>query len=95
MRKHGAHGHLRAYLQRNISSMGKDKNGLSQELADKVRYFIQDTSPARVSLNLRAILFGYLRNAREGMPVDLDIVLDDMEALFELLDIITDEKRQV
>ena len=75
--------------------MGKDKNGLSQELADKVRYFIQDTSPARVSLNLRAILFGYLRNAREGMPVDLDIVLDDMEALFELLDIITDEKRQV
>ena len=73
--------------------MSKDKKGLSQELSDKVRYFIQDTSPARVNLNLRAVLFGYLRNAREGLPLDLDIVLDDMEALFELLDVAAEEKR--
>jgi hypothetical protein len=73
--------------------MSKDKNGLSQELADKVRYFIQDTSPARVSVNLRAVLFGYLRSAREGLPIDLDIVLDDMEALFELLDVAAGERR--
>jgi len=73
--------------------MSKDKNGLSQELADKVRYFIQDTSPARVSVNLHAVLFGYLRSAREGLPIDLDIVLDDMEALFELLDVAAGERR--
>ena len=73
--------------------MSKDKNGLSQELADKVRYFIQDTSPARVSVNLRAVLFGYLRDSREGLPIDLDMILDDMEALFELLDVAAGEKR--
>ena len=73
--------------------MSKDKNGLSQELADKVRYFIQDTSPSRVSCNLRAVLFGYLRSAREGLPVDLDVVLDDIEALFDLLDVAADEKK--
>ena len=73
--------------------MSKDKNGLSKELADKVHYFIQDTSPSRVSLNLRAILFGYLRNLREGLPVDFDIVLDDIEALFELLEVAAEEKR--
>lgn len=57
-----------------------------------MRYFIQDTSPARVCRNLRVVLFGYLRDAREGMPVYLDLVLDDMEALFELLDVAAEEK---
>lgn len=73
--------------------MGKNKNGLSKELANKVRHLIQDTSPARISRNLRAVLFGYLRSASEGLPVDLDVVLNDMEALFEFLDIIADEKK--
>jgi hypothetical protein len=73
--------------------MSKDKNGLSQELTDKIRYFIQDSTSMRVSKNLRAVLFGYLRNAREGLPVDLDMVLDDMEALFELLDVAAEEKK--
>ena len=73
--------------------MSKDKNGLSKELADKVRYFIQDTSPNRISKNLRALLFGYLRNQAEGMPVDLEEILNDMEALFDLLDVAADEKK--
>ncbi len=74
--------------------MSKDKNVLSKELTDKMRYFIQDTSPIRVSNNLRAVLFGYLRNAREGLPVNMDMVLDDMDALFELLYAIEVDKRQ-
>ena len=72
--------------------MSKDKSALSQELNDKVRCFIQDTSPMRVSINLRAVLFGYLRIAREGLPVDFDMGLDDIETLFELLDVAAEEK---
>ena len=73
--------------------MNKDKNGLSKELADKVRYFIQDTSPSRVSKNVRALLFGYLRNQAEGLPIDLEEILNDLEALFDLLDVAAEEKK--
>ncbi len=73
--------------------MSKDKKGLSKELADKVRYFIQDTSPSRVCKNLRVLLFGYLRNQAEGLPVELEEILNDMESLFELLDVAAEEKK--
>ena len=73
--------------------VSKDKNGLSKELADKVRYFVQDTSPARVSKNLRVVFFDYLRNQREGLPIEFDQVLDDMQNLFELLDVAVEEKK--
>ena len=73
--------------------MSKDKTGLSKELADKVRYFIQDTSPARVGKNLRIVFFDYLRNQREGLPIEFDQVLDDMQNLFELLDVAAEEKK--
>ena len=72
--------------------MSKDK-GLSKELADKMRYFIQDCSPARVSTNLRGVFFDYLRNQREGLPMEFDQVIDDMQNLFALLDIAADEKK--
>ena len=72
--------------------MGKDKNGLSKELTYKMRYFIQDTSLARVSQNLRTVFFDYLRNQREGLPAEFDGILNDMEALFELLDVAAEER---
>ena len=78
---------------RNNFSMSKDKSELSRELTDKIRYFIQDNSPTRISMSLRAVFFGYLRNAREGLPVNLDMVLDHMEALFELMDAAAKEEK--
>ncbi len=93
LRKHGAHGRLRAYLHRNNSSMSIDKTGLSKELADKVRYFVQDTSPGRVSKNLRVVFFDYLRNQREGLPMEFDQILDDMQNLFEFLDVAAEERK--
>jgi len=72
--------------------MSKDK-GLSKELADKMRYFIQDTSPARVSRNLRIVFFDYLRNQQEGLPMEFDQILNDMQNLFELLDVAAKEKK--
>jgi len=91
-RSHGDPLFMRAYLQRNISSMGKNKNKLSKELTYKMRYFIQDTSLARVSQNLRTVFFDYLRNQREGLPAEFDGILNDMEALFELLDVAAEER---
>ena len=76
-----------------FATMSKDKTGLSKELADKVRYFVQDTSPARVSKSVRVVFFDYLRNQREGLPIEFDQVLDDMQNIFELLDIAAEEKR--
>ena len=72
--------------------MSKNK-GLSKELADKMRYFVHNTSPNRISKNIRALLFGYLRNQAEGMPVDLEEILNDLEALFDLLEVAADEKK--
>ncbi len=73
--------------------MSIDKTGLSKELADKVRYFVQDTSPGRVSKNLRVVFFDYLRNQREGLPMEFDQILDDMQNLFEFLDVAAEERK--
>jgi len=88
---------LRAHIaipsSKYFSIMSKDKNGLSKELADKMRYFVQDTSPARVGRNLRIVFFDYLRNQREGLPMEFDQLLDDMQNLFELLDVAAEERK--
>ncbi len=67
-------------------------NKFSKEFLDGVRFFLQDHSPERIDKNLRLVFFDYLRNQREGLPTEFDEVLDDIEALFTLIEIMRNEK---
>ena len=67
-------------------------NTFSQEFLDGLRFFLQDHSPERIDKNLRLVFFDYLRNQREGLPTEFDEVLDDIEALFILIETMRNEK---
>jgi len=67
-------------------------SNFSQEFLDSLRYFLQDHSPKRIDKNLRLVFFDYLRNQREGLPTEFDEVLNDIEALFALIETMRNEK---
>lgn len=71
----------------------KGENYLSEKMQDKMRYFLQDHSPERVSRNLRKVLIDYLRSQQAGLPLEWDEILNDLESLFDLLDVAAREKR--
>jgi len=50
--------------------------------------FLQQYSLERMKDSLTIIFIDYLRNQREGLPTNFDIILDDVEAMFDLLKII-------
>ena len=58
-----------------------------------MRYFIQDHSPERISKHLRIVFLDYLKMQNIGLPTDFDNILNDVEALFDLLDVIAEEKK--
>lgn len=64
-----------------------------QTLSDKVRYFISDHSSKRISKNLRIVWFDYLRYQTAGLHVEFDEILADIEALFDLLEVLSEESR--
>ena len=68
-------------------------NKLSKEFKDRMRYFIQDHSPERISKHLRIVFLDYLKMQNIGLPTDFDNILNDVEALFDLLDVIAEEKK--
>ena len=67
-------------------------NIFSKEFLDSIRYFLQDHSPERIDKNLRIVFFDYLRNQHEGLPTEFDEVLNDIEALFSLIELMRSEK---
>ncbi len=75
--------------------MSKDNNVLSKKLTDRMRYFMQDHSPERVAKNLRKVFIDYLRSQQAGLPVEWDEILNDLESLFELLDVAAEEKKSM
>ncbi len=73
--------------------MSGDKNALSEELLERLRYFIEDVDAQRASRNLRKVFFDYLK-FQDGMSdKDFDKILTDIEALLDLLDTIAIEKK--
>lgn len=58
-----------------------------------MRYFIQDHSVIRVNRSLSKLLYGYLRNMNTGIEDGYDEVLQDIEALQELLNVLEDETK--
>ena len=87
LRKCGEHDLSRNYIH------AMPDNNFSQEFLDSLRYFLQDHSPERIDKNLRLVFFDYLRNQREGLPTEFDEIVNDMEALFMLLEFMRNEKR--
>ncbi len=75
-------------------TMSEEKNALSQELLERVIYFIQDIDAQRASRNLRKVFFDYLK-FQDGMSdKDFDKILTDIEALLDLLDTIVIDKNK-
>ena len=70
-----------------------DKDKTKTEFLDQINQFLQDHSVKGLGKSLRLVLFGYLRNMKEGLPIEFDEVIDDMEVLFELLDLMQVEKK--
>ena len=68
-------------------------NKLSKEFKDSMRYFTQDHSPERMSKHVRIIFLDYLKMQNLGPSKDFDLILDDVESLFYLLDTIAEEKK--
>ncbi len=66
---------------------------LSKELADKLNDITTNHSPARVSNNLRVVFFDYMRSQTIGTPIDWDDIVDDINLIFELLEVISNEKK--
>jgi len=67
-------------------------NNLPKEFQDKIRGFLKDYPIARIDKNLKLVFIGYLRDQREGLPAEFDQVLDDVEALFMLVEIMRSER---
>jgi len=74
-------------------AMSEDKNALSEELLEKLRYFIEDINAQRAGRHVRKVFFDYLK-FQDGMnDTDFDKILIDIEALLDLLDTIAVEKK--
>ena len=48
--------------------------------------FISDINPSRFSRNLRKLLLDYISQNKDCLPVDFNVMLNDLNNLFELLD---------
>lgn len=58
----------------------------SDEVKQKLEYFIKNSNHNRMSKTIRTIFFAYLRDSKEGLRVDFDDILYDVEMLIELID---------
>lgn len=74
-------------------SQEKKQEIFSEDLLDKFRYFLQDHSPERISRSLRKVFLDYMRQQTAGLDVEFDAILDDMEALFDLLDVCSERPK--
>lgn len=73
--------------------MTDNKYTLSEDLRDKLRYFIQDNDALRASRNLRRVFFDYLRFQDGLSDTDFDNILTDIEATISLLECIANEHK--
>jgi hypothetical protein len=72
--------------------MNPDK--LSKALKAEVDCFLECTNAARLSRNLRFLLFGYLKRHQHDFPTFHKELLDDLEFLFFFLDKAIKEQRK-
>jgi hypothetical protein len=64
---------------------------LSDKMQQELAAFFEYTPPARLSRNLRNLLLGYLMAYHDGHSFDIDDLLTDLTALFQVLDTAAEE----
>lgn len=75
-------------------SSEQGKSIITEELMEYFNLFLQDHSPERISRSLRKVFLDYMRQQTAGLDVKFDAILDDMEALFDLLDVCLDGTKE-
>lgn len=64
---------------------------LNANVESQFNIFLQFVPAKRLNMNLRRILIGYLRREiqfEQGMPEFMDLLLQDLDTLFDFLDVI-------
>lgn len=67
---------------------------LSKALKAEVDCFLECANAARLSRNLRFMLFAYLKRHKHGFPTFHNALLNDLEFLFFFLDKASKEQRK-
>jgi len=73
--------------------MADSAHSLSEDLLDRIKYFIEDNDPLRVSRNLRKVFFDYMKFQKGNLDADFDGILTDVESVIDLLEFIGDETK--
>jgi len=77
----------------HMKDKDKNKGCVSKELTDKLNDITRNYSPARISNSVRVVFFDYMRSQQIGLPIDWDDIVEDVNLVFELLEVIANEKR--
>jgi hypothetical protein len=64
----------------------------SDNILERLKYFIEDNDPLRISRSLRRVFFDYLRFQDGVADLDFDFIVGDIEAVLDLLDRLVDER---
>ncbi len=58
----------------------------SEETKKQIEYFLENSNHERMSKTIIKLFFAYLRDSKEGLSVDFDDILYDVETLINFLD---------
>lgn len=68
----------------------KTLDSYPDEVKKQVEYFLHNSDLERMSRTVRKLFFAYLRNSHDGLSVDFDNVLYDVETIIELFEDLND-----
>lgn len=68
----------------------KTLDSYPDEVKKQVEYFLHNSDLERMSRTVRTLFFAYLRNSHDGLSVDFDNVLYDVENIIELFEDLND-----
>ncbi len=68
----------------------KTLDSYPDEVKKQVEYFLHNSDLERMSRTVRSLFFAYLRNSHDGLSVDFDNVLCDVENIIELFEDLND-----
>lgn len=61
-------------------------DNLPVETKNRIVQFLENSNPERMSRTIRKLFFAYLRDCKEGLSVDFDEILLDVETLINFLE---------
>lgn len=61
-------------------------DNLPEEVKEHILGFVENSNLQRMSITIRKLFFAYLRDCKEGLSVDFDEILFDVETLINFLE---------